>query len=99
MKKDPERIVEVNWGQAAQRTHPIRITVEAYDRSGLLRDIAALVADERINMRDAHATAGIKGHLARVTATLEIRDAEQLSRILTRIERLPNVTEARRWHA
>jgi GTP pyrophosphokinase len=99
MKKDPERIVEVSWGQAAERTHPVRIQVEAYDRSGLLRDIASLVADERINMRDAHAVAGIKGHLARVTATLEIRDAEQLSRILTRIERLPNVTEARRWHA
>ncbi len=48
-------------------------------------------------MRDANATTGIKGHLARVTATLEIRDAEQLSRILTRIERLPNVIEARRW--
>jgi (p)ppGpp synthase/HD superfamily hydrolase len=30
---------------------------------------------------------------------LEIRDAEQLSRILTRIERLPNVMEARRFHA
>jgi GTP pyrophosphokinase len=50
-------------------------------------------------MRDASAMTGIKGHLARVTATLEIRDAEQLSRILTRIERLPNVIEARRFHA
>jgi GTP pyrophosphokinase len=96
LKKDPERMVQVAWGQAAERTHPVRITVEAFDRSGLLRDIAALVADERINMRDASATTGIKGNLARVTATLEIRDAEQLSRILTRIERLPNVTEARR---
>jgi RelA/SpoT family (p)ppGpp synthetase len=99
INKDPGRIVEVNWGHAVERTHPVRITVEAYDRSGLLRDIAALVADERINMRDASAITGIKGHLARVTATLEIRDAEQLSRILTRIERLPNVMEARRFHA
>ena len=99
MKKDPARIVEVSWGQAAERAHPVRIVVEAYDRSGLLRDIASLVADERVNMRDAGAKTGIKGHLARVTATLEIRDAEQLSRILTRIERLPNVIEAKRWHA
>ena len=66
---------------------------------GVMLVVAALVADERINMRDANAVTGIKGHLARVTATLEIKDAEQLSRILTRIERLPNVTEARRWHA
>ena len=99
LKKDPARIVEVSWGQAVEQTYPVLIHVEAFDRSGLLRDIANLVASERINMIDAHAVTGYKGHLARVTATLEIRDAEQLSRILARIERLPNVTEVRRWHA
>lgn len=97
--KDRFRVVEVSWGQAQERTYPVQILVEAFDRSGLLRDIANLVASERINMIDAHAVTGYKGHLARVTATLQIKDAEQLSRILARIERLPNVTEVRRWHA
>ncbi len=99
VKKDPARIVEVSWGQATEKTHPVHIRVEAYDRSGLLRDIANLVASERINMLDARATTGFKGNLAEVEATLQIKDAEQLSRILARIERLPNVTEVRRWHA
>jgi GTP diphosphokinase / guanosine-3',5'-bis(diphosphate) 3'-diphosphatase len=99
IKKDPDRVVEVSWGQAAERTHPVHIRVQAYDRSGLLRDIANLLAGERINMLDAHATTGNKGHLAQVEATLQIKDAEQLSRVLARIERLPNVTEVRRWHA
>ncbi len=99
IKKDPARVVEVSWGQAAEQTHPVQIRVAAYDRSGLLRDIANLLASERINMLDAHATTGNKGHLAQVEATLQIRDAEQLSRVLARIERLPNVTEVKRWHA
>jgi GTP pyrophosphokinase len=99
IKKDPARVVEVSWGQATERTHPVHIRVQAYDRSGLLRDIANLLAGERINMLDAHATTGNKGHLAQVEATLQIKDAEQLSRVLARIERLPNVTEVRRWHA
>lgn len=98
-KKDPDRVVEVSWGLASEQTHPVQIRVAAYDRSGLLRDIANLLASERINMLDAHATTGNKGHLAQVEATLQIRDAEQLSRVLARIERLPNVTEVRRWHA
>jgi GTP diphosphokinase / guanosine-3',5'-bis(diphosphate) 3'-diphosphatase len=98
-KKDPTRMVEVSWGQSTEQTHPVHIRVEAYDRSGLLRDIASLVASERINMIDASAKTGIRGHLAEVEATLQIKDAEQLSRILARIERLPNVTEVRRWHA
>jgi (p)ppGpp synthase/HD superfamily hydrolase len=34
--------------------------------------------------------------MAIITATLEISNAVQLSRLLTRIERLPNVLEAHR---
>ncbi|MFZ2487923.1 MAG: bifunctional (p)ppGpp synthetase/guanosine-3',5'-bis(diphosphate) 3'-pyrophosphohydrolase, partial [Anaerolineae bacterium] len=31
IKKDPARVVEVSWGQAAEQTHPVHIRVEAYD--------------------------------------------------------------------
>ena len=34
--------------------------------------------------------------MALITATLEVRDVEQLSRVLAQIERLPNVQEVRR---
>ena len=70
--------------------------MRAYDRSGLLRDIASLVADEKINLREAQARTGLKDNLAIVTATLDISSTVQLSRILTRIERLSNVVEAHR---
>lgn len=39
---------------------------------------------------------GLKDNLAVVTATLDISSTVQLSRLLTRIERLPNVVEAQR---
>ena len=35
-------------------------------------------------------------NLAIITATLEVRDAEQLSRVLSRIDRLPNVVSVKR---
>ncbi len=95
-KKDKERLIEVDWGAAAQQTYPVTIRVEAYDRTGLLRDIANLVADEKINLRDAAAVTGVNDNMAVITATLEIAGIAQLSRILTKIERLPNVIEARR---
>ncbi|MFZ2615096.1 MAG: ACT domain-containing protein, partial [Anaerolineae bacterium] len=74
----------------------VSILVKAFDRSGLLRDIASLVADEKINMREAQARTGLKDNSAVVTATLDISSTVQLSRLLTRIERLPNVVEAQR---
>ncbi len=95
-KKDRERLIEVDWDSTSQQTYPVTIRVEAYDRTGLLRDIANLVADEKINLRDASAVTGVNDNMAIITATLEISGIAQLSRLLTKIERLPNVVEARR---
>jgi (p)ppGpp synthase/HD superfamily hydrolase len=62
----------------------------------LMRDVAALVADEHINMVAVEAITGQKDNLAIINATLEIQNAAQLTRALTKIDRLPNVVEARR---
>lgn len=90
------RLVDVQWTPKGEKTYPVQIQISAYDRPGLVRDIAGLVADERINMRSIEALTGQKNNLALVTATLEIEDASQLMRILTKIDRLSNVVEARR---
>jgi GTP pyrophosphokinase len=91
------RIVEVSWTATKQeQTYPVKIQVSAYDRSGLVRDVAALVADEHVNMRNIEAITGQKDNLAVITATLEIKEVAQLTRILTKIEHLPNIQGVRR---
>ena len=55
-----------------------------------------LVADEHVNMRNIEAVTGQKDNLAVITATLEIQDIAQLTRIMTKIDRLPNIQEVRR---
>ncbi|MEZ4637014.1 MAG: GTP diphosphokinase [Caldilineaceae bacterium] len=94
--KEHARLVEVQWGVESTETYPVSIQVKAYDRAGLLRDVTGLVADEKINLRSAEAVTGMKNNIAQINATLEISDISQLSRVLTRIERLPNVLEVRR---
>ena len=90
------RIIEVSWTAKQEYTYPVRIQVVAYDRSGLVRDVAALVADEHVNMRNIEAATGQKDNSAVITATLEIEGFPQLTRIMTKIERLPNIKEVRR---
>jgi guanosine-3',5'-bis(diphosphate) 3'-pyrophosphohydrolase len=90
---EPERMIEVGWG-AEKQTYPVMIQIMAYDRSGLMRDIAALVAAADINVTSLNVTT-VK-NVATFHATLEISDVAQLSSVLTKIERLPNVVEARR---
>jgi GTP pyrophosphokinase len=94
---DRERLIAVDWGtDEVTETHPVNVRVEAYDRQGLLRDIAAIVADESINLSAANIATRKKDNIATMMITLEIADIDQLSRVLARVERLPNVVEARR---
>ncbi|MDE0631956.1 MAG: bifunctional (p)ppGpp synthetase/guanosine-3',5'-bis(diphosphate) 3'-pyrophosphohydrolase [Caldilineaceae bacterium] len=95
-RTDHARLVEVQWGAKSEEMYPVSIQVKAYDRAGLLRDVTGLVADEKINMRSAEAVTGMKNNMALINATLELSNISQLTRIMTRIERLPNVLEVRR---
>lgn len=90
---EPERLIEVDWGTDKQ-TYPVMIHVVAYDRGGLMRDIAGLVAADDINMTSINVNT--TKNIATFFATLEISDIAQLSSVLAKIERLPNVIEARR---
>lgn len=93
LTRDSGRIIEVAWTTKQEKTYPVKIHISAYDRSGLVRDVAALVADEHVNMRNIEAVTGQKDNLAVITATLEIQDVAQLTRIMTKIERLPNIKD------
>ncbi|MFN8439644.1 MAG: bifunctional (p)ppGpp synthetase/guanosine-3',5'-bis(diphosphate) 3'-pyrophosphohydrolase [Caldilineaceae bacterium] len=92
-----QRFVAVQWANATNdKVYPVKIHVNAFDRPGLVRDISNLIADEHVNMSDVMALTGQKNNTALIKATLQIKDMGQLLRILTRIERIPNVLDARR---
>jgi GTP pyrophosphokinase len=95
-KNEEERLVRVNWGQA-QKTYPVSVRITAYDRDGLARDVAIIVGEEHINMTSFSASTNKNNSTATIEATMEISDVEALSRVLSRIEQLPNVIDARRW--
>ena len=95
--REKERLVKVAWGEQ-KRVYPVAVRVKAYDRDGLARDVSNLVANENINM--GLVQAGInheaKMNMAVLDLVLEVKDVDQLTRVLTRIEALPNVMEAHR---
>jgi len=95
--RERERLVRVAWGEP-KRTYPVSVRVKAYDRDGLARDVSNLVANEGINMGlvQAGVNHDSKLSLAVLDLVLEVKDIDQLTRVLTRIEALPNVMEARR---
>jgi GTP diphosphokinase / guanosine-3',5'-bis(diphosphate) 3'-diphosphatase len=95
--REKERLVRVAWGEP-KRTYPVLVRVKAYDRDGLARDVSNLVANEGINMGlvQAGVNHDSKLSLAVLDLVLEVKDIDQLTRVLTRVEALPNVMEAHR---
>ncbi len=91
------RLIEVEWATRRDgATYPVDLEVEAVDRQGLLRDISALLSNEKVNVTALTTRTNQSTHMARMDLTLELRDVDQLSRVLGRIGQLPNVVEVRR---
>jgi guanosine-3',5'-bis(diphosphate) 3'-pyrophosphohydrolase len=90
-----ERLVKVSWGEP-QKTYPVAVQIKAYDRQGLMVDISNVLNNENINLLDV--AVKVNHNLAAINLVLEVGDISQLSRVLTRIENLPNVMEAHRMH-
>ena len=91
------RLIEVEWSTGKTQTYPVDIEVLAVDRTGLLRDITSILANEKVNVIAVNTRSDPLDHSASMRLTVEIDDVDQLSRVLNRIGQLSNVMEAKRY--
>jgi GTP pyrophosphokinase len=90
--REPERMIEANWGATRDELFPVDIVVEATDRQGLLRDLSELLAREKINVTAVNTQT--RNHQARMAFTLEVESAVQLKRALRLARDIPGVFSA-----
>jgi GTP pyrophosphokinase len=88
--QDASRVVPVDWESDATHLYPVAIKIEAFDRQGLMRDIATVVAENRVNM------SALEVHVyddktAVVSTTVEIDSLAQLSRLMEKLEGVKDV--------
>jgi GTP pyrophosphokinase len=94
--ESPERVIVVEWGDSHQQTFPVEVEIQAFDRKGLLSDVTATLANEKINLTAINTRSNARDHTADMRLTLEIPDIDVLSRVLTKISQLPNVLRVNR---
>jgi len=93
--KDIERLIDVSWGKSDdEQRYVVPVEVVAYDREGLLREISTIIADQKVNI--ASIEVSTRQHIATLYFLLEIANNQQLTRILSKIDCIPSVVEARR---
>ena len=93
---EPERVIEVSWGNVPRKTYPVDICIQAYDRRGLLRDITTLLANARVDVIAVNTQSDKAENTATMKLTVEIASLEALGVLLAKMNRLPNVHNATR---
>jgi len=99
--RSAERVIDVAWGSADPGRpvlYPVDVSVEASDRSGLLRDVSEVLAKEKINVTGVRSQSvrDGAGGTAFMTFTVEVADASKLAAALALVCRIPGVRSARR---
>ena len=92
------RLIDVSWDDqgAGTETYPVDVTVEAFDRKGLLRDITQVIANEGVNVVGLESHGDKDGQRVIAHIGVEVETLAHLSRVLDKLTQLPNVIEAQR---
>ncbi len=93
---EEERIIDVEWyKEEKQGSYNVDIEVLSNDRTGLLGDIVREITGQKINIMAVN-TKTDKDRIATIDITVEVKDIEQLNKVLKAIRKVDSVYEVNR---
>jgi GTP diphosphokinase / guanosine-3',5'-bis(diphosphate) 3'-diphosphatase len=97
---DRDRLVDVEWDFTTPSTHPVKVSVVAVDKPGVLANVSSSISGAEANITRAE-IATSENRKAILDFVVEVQDTGHLERVLKAIERVEGVITARRvraWH-
>lgn len=95
-EKQKQRFLQVSWGTTTRENYVVDVLIKAFDRSELLKDVTSLLSNEKAHVYSLQTNTNKHENTAYITLTVEIDGLNSLSRLLAKLEQIPNVLEARR---
>lgn len=90
------RMIEVGWGEKMTGAYPADLWIKIFDRTGLLRDITTMLANEKINVLGLKTQKTRDSSEVDIYLTIEIHSREQLKATIENLKKLPNILEVKR---
>lgn len=91
-----QRLVDVDWNQTTSSAYPVDIEIQAFDRPGLVGDIAQVLSHEKISITNLITSTDKHQKSAYVLLTIELNDFTVLNRMIEQFKQIPNVIFAGR---
>ena len=79
-----------------ESTYPVSLIINAIDRYRLLSDVTTTLADDKVNVIAVNTLSDKSKQTARMAITVEIKDLQQLTRVIDKLNQLPNVLDVSR---
>ena len=95
LKMNPERQIEVEWPDEISATYPVKIHIRAFDRVGLLADVAASISKSGANIISVDTETRSK-EVAYLNFTLSVNDTEHLNSVISAVKGVKFVQEVSR---
>ncbi len=95
LKMNPERQIEVEWPDEISATYPVKIHIRAFDRVGLLADVAASISKSGANIISVDTETRSK-EMAYLNFTLSVNDTEHLNSVISAVKGVKFVQEVSR---
>ena len=92
---EPERFVDVVWGDHTKATHSVRISIIAEDKPGQLAEITHFLASCDINITLANIRQG-SDQRANFDFFIEVNDLAHLKRMFSEVANVPGVIQVNR---
>ena len=95
-RRNPERLIDAVWGENYSGGYGLTIRILSNDRSGLLRDITTVLANEKINVMGVRSRSNVREQTAEIDMELEIYNINAFNRALAKLSQLNDVISAKR---
>ncbi len=98
-EQHPERVIDVNWAADIKSQFALNVRIDANDRSGLIRDISAVLANEKVNVVNMNVSTLSERQLASFTMQLSVDSKESTQRLFAKLQQIEGVYFVGRDHS
>jgi GTP pyrophosphokinase len=88
-----QRVVEVEWDASSTSAFRVTLDVRAFDRSRLLADVSAVMAESHLNIVASHSST-TPDRVVKMTFEVELADPSHLASVLTQLKHVDGVYDA-----
>ncbi len=93
---NPDRLIDVSWGDNAQVQYSIDLSIMANNNPDVIGNVTAAITNEKIPLQSLTSQVDKKNHVIMIQLTIELSSSAPLSKVIARLEQLPNIVEVKR---